>query len=363
MSTPDTRVRVGFVGVGTMGQAAHLRNYASLSEDCEVVACAELSAPLRKAAARRYGIARAYASGAELLAHERVDALVAAQPFERHGQIVPELLAAGVPIFTEKPIASSVATGERLVAAVAASGTWLMVGYHKRCDPATVHAKAAMDGFRQSGELGRLRYLRLTMPPGDWIAGGFNDVLPETWRRDNAALTLDPPPADMDPATCQEYNTFVNYYVHQINLLRHLLGEPYRVSYADPARVLLVAHSASGVPCTIEMAPYHTSLDWQEMALAGFDRGYVKLSLPAPLVHHLPGRVEILRDPGHGVTPTVTIPHLPPEHAMRAQARAFLRAVRGESPAPCLAPEALEDLRVAREYIRLLERQKVEGRR
>ena len=347
------RVRIGFIGVGAMGQAAHLHNYVSLHDECEVVACAELDAPLREVAARRYGIPRAYPSGAELLAAEKLDAIVASQPFERHGQLVPELLSAGVPIFTEKPIASSVQIGEQIVAAVDRSGTWLMVGYHKRCDPATVYAKAAVAAFKQSRELGALRYVRITMPPGDWIAGGFNDLLPATHQRANFSLALDPLPPDMDPATYAEYNSFVNYYIHQVNLLRHLLDEPYRISYADPAKVLLVAHSTGGVPCMIEMAPYHTTLDWQETVLMGFDRGYVKLQLPAPLARHRPGRVEILRDPGHGATPTTTSPHLPWEHAMRQQALSFMRAVRGDAPAPCLAPEALEDLRIARDYIRL----------
>ena len=48
----DSKVRVGFVGVGTMGQAAHLRNYATLP-DCEVVAIAELRPQLAQAIAQR----------------------------------------------------------------------------------------------------------------------------------------------------------------------------------------------------------------------------------------------------------------------------------------------------------------------
>jgi predicted dehydrogenase len=63
--------------------------------------------------------------------------------------------------------------------------------------------------------------------------------------------------------------------------------------------------------------------------------------------------VEILRDPGRGTTPERTTPHLPPVHAMRQQATNFLRAIRGEAPPPCEAAEALEDLRVARDYVRL----------
>ena len=39
---------------------------------------------------------------------------------------------------------------------------------------------------------------------------------------------------------------------------------------------------------------------------------------------------------------------------MRQQAANFLKVVRGEAPPPCDAAEALEDLKVAREYIRLL---------
>ncbi|NQZ70248.1 MAG: gfo/Idh/MocA family oxidoreductase, partial [Lentisphaeria bacterium] len=39
--------------------------------------------------------------------------------------------------------------------------------------------------------------------------------------------------------------------------------------------------------------------------------------------------------------------------AMSNQATNFINFVKGDAPAPCLAEEALEDLKVAREYIRL----------
>jgi hypothetical protein len=75
--------------------------------------------------------------------------------------------------------------------------------------------------------------------------------------------------------------------------------------------------------------------------------------LPAPLALNRPGQVEILRDPGHGAEQEVLRPQLPAVHAMRQQAINFLCAIRGEVPPPCDAVEALEDLRVAREYLRL----------
>lgn len=344
------KVRIGFVGVGAMGQCAHLRNYVTLT-DCEVAAIAELRPELARKVAARYGVPRVYADHRAMLAAEKLDGIVASQPFTRHGVLIPELLETGVPVFTEKPLAGSVEAGERLLRAVEKSGTWHMVGYHKRSDPATVYAKAEIERLKQTGELGRLRYVRILMPAGDWIASGFTDLI--STDESMPALEEEPPASDMDAATYGEYVSFVNYYIHQVNLMRHLMGEPYQLTHADKSGILLVAESETGVTGTIEMSPYTTTVDWQEEALIAFEHGYVKLTLPAPLATNRPGRVEILRDPGKGVRPETVSPSLPWVHAMRQQAINFIAAVRGDSVPPCVAHEALDDLLVAREYIRL----------
>jgi predicted dehydrogenase len=101
------------------------------------------------------------------------------------------------------------------------------------------------------------------------------------------------------------------------------------------------------------MSPYQTTIDWQESVLAAFEKGCVKLSLPAPLAANRAGRAEVFTDPGNGATPETRVPQLPWVHAMRQQAMNFIAAIRGERKPPCEAAEALEDLKVAREYIRL----------
>ncbi|HLK13325.1 MAG TPA: Gfo/Idh/MocA family oxidoreductase [Fimbriimonadaceae bacterium] len=348
-----SKVRLGFVGVGNMGQCAHLRNYGAIP-DCEVVALAEPKPELARKVAARYGVRKTYVDADSLIEAEAPDALVAIQPFDRHGSIVKPLYRHGLPILTEKPLASSLETGAATLQALRAGGSWHMVGYHKRCDPATVAAKAEIDRLKGSGELGRMRYVRITMPEGDWIAGGFNDLI----RSDEPAPPVPPDPAEpgMDAPTFDRYVAFVNYYIHQVNLLRHLLGEPYEVVHADPGGILLTVRSESGVTGAIEMCPYRTTVDWHECALVGFERGFVRLELPAPLATNRPGRVEFFRDPGGKPAETVS-PTLPWVHAMRAQAEAFVAAVRGERNPPCEAAEALEDLRIARDYIRLLDTQ------
>jgi len=345
------KVRIGFVGVGQMGQAAHLRHYASLP-DCEVAALAELRPRLAELVAARYGVRKVYPNHAEMLAAERLDGIVAAQPFRRHGVLLPELFEAGVPVLCEKPLAGSVQAGRKILDALDAAGVRLMVGYHKRSDPATVRAKAEIDDLKDSGELGRLRYIRILMPAGDWIAGGFDELI--RTEEPVPPLEPDPPAADMDAETYSRYVDFVNYYIHQVNLMRHLLGRPYRVTYADPSGVLLVVAGEGGIPGTIEMSPYTTTLGWQESALVAFEHGYVRLRLPAPLACNRPGTVEIFRDAGGPDGGRTIVPQLPPVSAMRQQAVNFVKVIRGQIPPPCGAREALEDLLVAREYMTLL---------
>jgi len=158
-----SKIRLGFVGVGGMGQAAHLRNYLTLP-DCEVVALAEVRPKLGRGVAARYGISKVYDGHRALLAAESLDGIVAIQQFTMHADLIPELLEKGVPVLTEKPLADSVANGEKVAAAAAKAKAPLYLAYHKRSDPATTYAKGQMDAWRQSGEVGKLRYIRVAMP-------------------------------------------------------------------------------------------------------------------------------------------------------------------------------------------------------
>ncbi len=329
---------------------AHLRNYATI-EDCEVVAVAEIRQETAKLVAARYGIPHIYKDHAAMLAAEKLDGVVASQPFSRHAILLPEIYGKAKHVFTEKPLAVSVEAGERLAKQAADSGTVHMVGYHKRSDPAVIYAKGVMEQWQKSGEMGALKYVRILMPAGDWIAAGFTGRLDAGDKA--GTLPIEPRDPDMDELTYKQYVSFVNYYIHQVNMMRHLLGEPYKVTYAEKSGVLLAVQSSSGIAGVIEMTPYRTTIDWEETLLVAFEKGYVKVTLPAPLAHNRPGTVEVFSDPGNNVTPQRTIPSLPWVHAMRQQAITFVKVCRGEANPPCEAAEAVEDLKVARDYIRM----------
>ena len=60
------RIKIAFVGVGSMGQCAHLRNYLTIP-DCEVVAVAELREKTGRRVAERHGIPRVYTDYEQML--------------------------------------------------------------------------------------------------------------------------------------------------------------------------------------------------------------------------------------------------------------------------------------------------------
>ncbi len=343
-------VRIGFCGVGQMGQCAHLRNYAAL-KDCRVVAISEPRAKTAELVATRYNVPSVYGDFREMLADEQLDAIVASQPFDRHGLLVPDLLAADLPVFIEKPIAGTIAAGEKILAAERESKGWLMVGYNKRSDPAVMWALEQIRRLQASGELGRLTYVRILMPAGDWTERTFDTVI--NGGDEPLQLEMDPPADDMDADVFGHYTGFVNYYIHQVNMVRHLLGESWRVTYADPSGVMLAGVGDSGAAVTIEMTPYMTTEGWEESALIAFEKGYLKIDIAPPLAIGRAGRVELYEDPEYGRTPVRTVPRMRCVGSMRQQAMNFLAAVRGGQPPMCAAADALADIKLAREYIRL----------
>ena len=131
--------------------------------------------------------------------------------------------------------------------------------------------------------------------------------------------------------------------------MRYVLGEDYQLTFAD--KHFFSAKSESGVNCILELEPFSTSVDWQEYALVCFERGWVRIDLPAPLAMQIAGTVTVYEDKGwdsgfrHPVMPNVC--------AMRNQAKNFCLAVKGERAAPCQSFEAVKDLRIAEDYINM----------
>ena len=344
------KVRLGFLGCGFMGQLAHLYNYAVL-EDCEIMGLFDIRPKLAAKVAAAYGVPKVYANAAEMLNDPQVDAIVASQQFNNHVNIVCDVLNAGKHILTEKPLCVYAENGKKLVECAEKNKKIHMVANHKRSDPAVEYAMDVIKKWKVSGELGKMRYIRLTMPPGDWTCGASHPIgRPIRSDEPVPAFLPEPTPTGISPETAERHITFVNYYIHQVNLMRHLFGEDYKLTFADKTGVILAVESDSGVAGVIEMAPYSTTDSWQESAMVCFEKGYVFIKMYAPLINQKAGEVEIFTDNGGGGL--YTYPVLPNISAMMNQAMNFIKAIKGEVQPPCSSADALKDLEFAAAYIR-----------
>ena len=120
------------------------------SATCALSALVDPSPAAGKAAAET-GVAL-FSSLEELLQKDRPDAVVLATPNQLHLPQALQCMEAGLPILLEKPIAGTVAEGEKLVHAVAELQAKVLIGHHRAHSPIMAKAREVVD----SGVLGRL---------------------------------------------------------------------------------------------------------------------------------------------------------------------------------------------------------------
>jgi UDP-N-acetylglucosamine 3-dehydrogenase len=123
----------GVVGVGFMGRN-HLRLLVE-RDDVEVIGIADISEEALKKATRQYGI-KGWTDYHKLLAL-RPDFVVIAVPTSLHYEVAKAALDAKIHVLVEKPIAATVAEGERMIEAAERAGTHLVVGHIERYNPLT----------------------------------------------------------------------------------------------------------------------------------------------------------------------------------------------------------------------------------
>ncbi len=141
-------LRIAVAGAGLIGRR-HIELIQS-SPSCELAAvvdplpasaqfAAELTAPW-------------YTSLSALLAANKPDAIVLATPNQLHVEQALQCLEAGIPVLIEKPVAHTLAEGERLWQAVQTSAVPALVGHHRLHSAAMAKAREVVN----SGELGKI---------------------------------------------------------------------------------------------------------------------------------------------------------------------------------------------------------------
>jgi myo-inositol 2-dehydrogenase/D-chiro-inositol 1-dehydrogenase len=139
-------VRVGVIGVGMIGED-HIRRLSQVVAGAEVVALTDVDPDRAAAVAASYGVPTVHATGQDVISDAAVDAVVVCSWGPTHEEYVLASIAAGKPVFCEKPLAETPEACERMVDAEVAAGRRLVqVGFMRRFDRAYRALKEVVDG-------------------------------------------------------------------------------------------------------------------------------------------------------------------------------------------------------------------------
>jgi predicted dehydrogenase len=154
-------IGIGLIGTGYMGKAHAVALQAvgavfntNLRPVCEVICSTTAAGAAQKAAA--FGFRHSTSEWRDLIDHPRVEAVVIASPQSTHLPIASAALAAGKPVFCEKPLGASLEDARAMVAAAEAADLPNMVGFNYIRTPACQLAREIIS----SGELGDIVHVR-----------------------------------------------------------------------------------------------------------------------------------------------------------------------------------------------------------
>ncbi|HXI35969.1 MAG TPA: Gfo/Idh/MocA family oxidoreductase [Burkholderiales bacterium] len=170
-------IRAAIVGIGSWGQNL-VRSVQGKSDSIRFVAGASATPKKAEDFSRAHGLAL-FDSYEKLLEEKSIEAVVLATPHSLHCEQIVAAANAGKHVFVEKPLGLDREEAERAVAACAARGVVLAVGYNWRCQPALREVKAMLE----DGRLGRLLHIE-----GNFCGPSAYRFTREHWRQDRGEV-------------------------------------------------------------------------------------------------------------------------------------------------------------------------------
>ena len=213
-----TALRIGIIGCGGIGQE-HARRLHFTLQGAQVVALNDINRPATEAFKAASGIAaKVYDRYQDVIQATDVDALVIASWGPAHEEQVLACIAAGKPVFCEKPLATSAAGALKIVEAEVKAGRKLVqVGFMRRYDAGYRMLKKTLE----SGAIG---------DPLMVHCAHRNPAVPEMYVGDMG---------------------ITDTHVHEIDVLRWLLKDDYVTAQVVEGRKTRNAHAGLHDPMMV----------------------------------------------------------------------------------------------------------------
>ena len=152
------KVRIGVLGAGDVAQHTYLPGIARLGREghLELAAVCDAVEERGGRAASLHRIPQAFTNYDEMLERGGIDAVVNLTPMQLHAEMTLRAIAAGKHVYTEKPIATTLADADRVIAAASEAGRVLA------CAPALMTHPESQEikGLIAGGAIGKTCYVR-----------------------------------------------------------------------------------------------------------------------------------------------------------------------------------------------------------
>jgi len=185
------RLGVGLIGCGWAGWQ-HARAYASLRDQADLVAVADVDEDKARSLAREWGFSSWHKDYREILSDPRVDIVSICLPIYLHADVSVEAAEAGKHVLCEKPMAGTLKEADEMIRAARNSGVKLMIAETVRFNSVNLKLKELLED-EKIGEVFLVRIFRdhemhdyIRARPwmldkrkaagGIWMSGGIHDV-------------------------------------------------------------------------------------------------------------------------------------------------------------------------------------------
>lgn len=197
-------IDIAVVGTGRIG-THHTQALVEDVPGAQVVAVVDPAVERAQELADEHGIPHALADFSQALDLESLDAVVISTPLPTHRPLIEQAAAAGLHVFTEKPIAGSVADARAAVGAADRADIVFQVGFNRRFAESWARSHRAV------------------------AAGGIGTI------QRVHSVTRDPGPFAADPSRFAAGTIFRETLIHDFDMISWFMGE------AKPVGVFAVA--------------------------------------------------------------------------------------------------------------------------
>ncbi|KKI92048.1 oxidoreductase [Bacillus sp. SA1-12] len=287
-----SKIKVGVIGLGEVGQIIHLPILKNLSDQFEIAALCDISEQLLQVIGEKYQVEHLYTDAEELTQQKDLELVMVLNSDEYHTDCVLSAIKNKKHVFVEKPVCLNLEETDAIIKARDEANVKVMVGYMRRYAPAFIQA------VEEVKKLNQIQYVRVRdiigqnhlMIDQTSHVFRFQDIPKEAIeeKANRGRFMVKKAIGDVPDELYNTYRLLCGLSSHDLSAMRELIG--------IPKRVVSAVHWGSNIHAIFEYegfyAAFETGVDNQRRFDAHIEvysqTKTVKVQYDTPYIRHLP---------------------------------------------------------------------------